>query len=87
MKLRNLLLLGAGVLLGLKLAEKLREDDADVLRGPRRRPDDRPALRVASVQVQRLTDAATGRSLEAIRRVRSQIRDRLAAGDDVAAWN
>jgi hypothetical protein len=86
-KLRNLLLLGAGVLLGLKLAEKLREDDAAVLHGPRRRRDDRPALRVVSVQVQRLTDAATDRGVEAIRRVRSQIRDRLAAADDVAAWN
>lgn len=87
MKLRSLFLLIAGVALGMKLAGKLREDDPNVLHGPQRaRSEQRPGLRLVSTQVQRLTDAATGRSLEAIRRVRSEIRDRLGE-DDAAAWN
>ena len=87
MKLRSLFLLIAGVALGMKLAAKLREDDPNVLHGPqRKRSDQQPALRLVSGQVQRITDAATGRSLDAIRRVRSGIRDRLAE-DDAAAWN
>jgi hypothetical protein len=87
MKLRSLLILGGGVAIGMKLAAKLREDDPNVLHGPQRaRADQRPALRLVSTQVQRLTDAATGKSLGAIRRVRGQIRDRLGE-DDAAAWN
>jgi len=86
-KLRSLLLLFAGVALGMKLAAKLREDDPNVVHGPRRaRSDHRPGLRLVSDQVQRLTDAATGKSLDAIRRVRSEIRGRLG-DDDAAAWN
>lgn len=87
MKLRSLIFLVAGVVIGLKVAGKLREDDPNVVHGPQRaRRDQRPALRLVSTQVQRLTDAAAGKSLEAIRRVRSEIRDRLGE-DDVAAWN
>jgi hypothetical protein len=87
MKLRSLLILAGGVAIGMKVAAKLREDDPNVLHGPQRaRTDQRPALRLVSTQVQRLTDAAAGRSLGAIRRVRGQIRDRLGE-DDVAAWN
>lgn len=87
MRLRSLFLLIAGIALGMKLAGKLREDDPNVLHGPQRvRSDQSPALRLVSTQVQRLTDAATGKSLEAIRRVRSEIRDRLGE-DDAAAWN
>jgi hypothetical protein len=87
MKLRSLVLLVAGVVLGMKLAAKLREDDPDVLHGPqRRRSDQRPSLRLVSGHVQRLTDAATGKSLDAIRRVRSEIRDRLGE-EDASAWN
>ena len=87
MKLRSLFLLIAGVALGMKLAGTLREDDPNVLHGPQRaRSEQRPGLRLVSTQVQRLTDAATGKSLEAIRRVRSEIRDRLGE-DDAAAWN
>jgi hypothetical protein len=86
-KLRSLFLLIAGVALGMKLAGKLREDDPNVLHGPQRsRSDQRPGLRLVSTQVQRLTVAATGMSLEAIRRVRSEIRDRLGE-HDAAAWN
>ena len=87
MKLRTLLLLGVGVAIGLKIAAKLREDDPEVLHGPQRaRSDQRPALRLVSTQVQRLTDAATGKSLDAIRRVRTGLRERLGE-DDAAAWN
>ena len=87
MKLRSLILLVAGVMIGLKVAAKLREDDPEVLHGPRRaRSEQRPALRLVSNQVQRLTDAATGRSLDAIRRLRGEIRERLGE-DDAAAWN
>jgi hypothetical protein len=75
MKIRSLFLLIAGVVLGMKLAAKLREDDPNVLH-----------LRLVTCQVHRLTDAATGKSLDAIRRVRSEIRDRLGE-DDAAAWN
>jgi hypothetical protein len=88
-KLRSLILLAAGVFLGLKIAEKLREDDPNVVHGPQRtRSKQRPALRLVSTQVQRLGDAATAKSLDAIRRVRGQIRERLGEGDtDIAAWN
>jgi len=87
MKLRSLFLLVAGVMIGLKVAAKLREDDPEVLHGPQRsRNEQRPALRLVSTQVQRLTDAATGKSLEAIRRLRGGIRERLGE-DDIAAWN
>jgi hypothetical protein len=86
-KLRSLLIFAGGIVLGMRLSKKLREDDPYVLHGPQRaRTDQRPALSLVSAQVQRLTDAATGRSLEAIRRVRGQIRDRLGE-DDAAAWN
>ena len=87
MKLRYLLLIAVGVALGLKISEKLREDDPNVLHGPQRaRSEVRPRMNVVSTQFQRLTEAATGKSLEAIRRVRGQIRDRLG-DEDVAAWN
>jgi hypothetical protein len=87
MKLRSLVLLVTGVVLGMKLAAKLREDDPNVVHGPQRqRSDQSPSLRLVSGQVQRLTDVATGKSLDAIRRVRSEIRDRLGE-DDAAAWN
>lgn len=87
MKLRYLLLIAVGVALGLKISEKLREDDLNVLHGPQRaRSEVRPRMNVVSTQFQRLTEAATGKSLEAIRRVRGQIRDRLG-DEDVAAWN
>jgi hypothetical protein len=88
-KLRSLLLLAAGFALGLKIAEKLHEDDPEIVHGPQRvRSDQRPALRLVTTQVQRLTDAATGRSLDAIRRLRGEIRHRLGEGDDdIAAWN
>jgi hypothetical protein len=87
MRLRSLILLVLGVVLGMKLAAKLREDDPNVLHGPQRaRSGQSPSLRLVSGQMQRLTDTATGKSLDAIRRVRSGIRDRLGE-DDAATWN
>ena len=88
MKLRSLLLLAFGVALGIKLAAKLREDDPDVVHGPQRGHTDqrRPALRLVSDGLQRATDVASDKSLQAIRRVRTEIRDRLGE-DDAAAWN
>lgn len=89
MKLRSLLLVAAGIFLGLKIAEKLREDDPNVVHGPQRaRAARRPRLRPVSGQVHRLSDAATSKSLDAIRRLRGQIRSRLGDVDeDVAAWS
>ena len=87
MKLRSLFLLVAGVMIGLKVAAKLREDDPE--RAPRPPAhQERPSRRSGSCprQVQRFTDAATGKSLDAIRRLRGEIRDRLGE-DDAAAWN
>jgi hypothetical protein len=88
-KLRPLLLLAAGVVLGLKLAAKLREDDPEVVHGPQRvLADRRPGLRLVSTQVQRLGDVAASKSLDAIRRLRGQLRERLGeTDDDIAAWN
>ena len=87
MRFRSLLLIGFGVALGMKLAAKLREDDPEVVHGPQRSIDQRPAaLRLVSDGFQRATDVATDKSLVAIRRVRRGIRDRLGE-DDAAAWN
>ena len=87
MKLRSLLLIGFGVAVGMKLAAKLREDDPEVVHGPQRTVDQRPAaLRLVSDGFQRATDVATDKSLQAIRRVRTGIRERLGE-DDAAAWN
>jgi hypothetical protein len=88
MRLRSLLLLAFGFALGMKLAAKLREDDPDVVHGPQRGYADqrRPALRLVSDGFQRATDAAADKSLQAIRRFRTEIRDRLGE-DDAAAWN
>ena len=89
MKLRTLLLIGAGIAIGYKLATKAKEDDADVVAGPRREQPSgltaAPGLRVITGQAQRLADQATTRSLDAIRSARGAIRSRL--GDDDAAWN
>jgi hypothetical protein len=87
MKLRTLFLFGAGVIAGLMLARKMSEHDPNVVRGPIRGSTANPAMRVVGTQAQRLADRATVLSLDAIRKARGAIRDRL--GDDVyddAAW-
>jgi len=89
LKLRSLVLFGAGVFAGLAIARKLKEDDPDVVHGPTR-PDvsASPTLRAVSTQAQRFADRATIASLGAIRRARVAIRGRLGEEpyDDVS-WN
>jgi hypothetical protein len=89
-KLRNLLLLIAGISIGWWLANKRSQDDPNVLKGPReaREGTSNPAVRMVSSQAQRLADQATAKSLDAIRRARGAIRERLADSDtDDALWN
>jgi len=89
MKLRSLVLFGAGIMTGLAIARKLTEDDPEVVHGPTRSgAPANPALRAVTSQAQRITDRAAVASLDAIRRARGAIRDRLGeqAYDDVS-WN
>jgi hypothetical protein len=89
MKLRSLLLFGAGVLTGLTIAKKMSEDDPQIQHGPtHQRSSQNPAMRVVSDQAQRIADRATVASLDAIRRARGAIRERLGEDDlGDAAWN
>lgn len=88
MKLRTFILFGAGVVTGLAIAKKMSEDDPEVLHGPTKTQATSPALAVVSDQAQRVVDLASVKSLDAIRRARGVIRDRLGeyAYDD-AAWS
>jgi hypothetical protein len=89
MKLRSIFLFGAGVMAGLAIARKLHEDDPEVLHGPSRSDAPaNPALRVVSGQASRLADRASVMSLDAIRKARGAIRDRLGEDPyDDAAWS
>jgi hypothetical protein len=88
MKLRTLLLLLGGVVLGYKLAQRMREDDPDVVKGPQRERSDPATLRVVSDQAQRAVDRASVLSLDAIRRTRGAIQARLGESEtDDAVWN
>jgi len=88
MKLRTLLLLVGGILLGYKLAQRMREDDPDVVKGPQRERSDSAPLRAVSDQAQRAVDRASVLSLDAIRRTRGAIQARLGESDtDDAVWN
>jgi prephenate dehydrogenase len=89
MKLRSLLLVGAGLAIGASLSRKLRDDDPNVIIGPAEsRSRSNPALRVVSAGAQRIADRASVVSLDAIRRTRGAIRERLAAqAYDDLAWN
>lgn len=84
--LRTLIVFGAGIAAGLTIAKKMTEDDPEVLHGPTRAGSQRPAVKAVSNQASRLADRAQVASLEAIRRTRSRIRERLGE-DDAAAWN
>jgi hypothetical protein len=88
MKLRNLVLIGIGIVLGLQISRKLRQDDPNIVSGPRPSKADGygPGRKMVATQAQRLADQATARSLEAIRRARGAIRTRLAEDSD-ASWN
>ena len=87
MKLRNLVLLGAGIGIGYAMSKKLHEDDPEVVHGPRRSSATNPVLAVMTSQSQRLADQATVKSLDAIRKARGAIRNRLGEDVDDAAWN
>jgi hypothetical protein len=88
MKLRTLFLFGAGVMAGFMLARRVSREDPDVVTGPTRtRSTANPAMRMVGGQAQRLAGRATVLSLDAIRKARGAIRERL--GEDVyddAAW-
>lgn len=85
MRMRNLVLIGIGIAIGYQVANKMRQDDTNIVRGPQRQTS-APGLQLVSSQAQRLADRASARSLEAIQRARGVIRDRLGESDD-AAWN
>jgi len=88
MKLRTLILIALAIAAGYWLATKRRADDPDVVVGPRDEAKGSSAGRFVSGQAQRLADQATAKSLDAIRRARGAIRERM--GDtqpDEALWN
>jgi hypothetical protein len=88
LKIRNLLLLAIGIAIGLKLAAKMREDDPNVVAGPRRDSNGSRTLRTVSAQAQRLGDQATTKSLDLIKRARGSLRDRMGDYEsDDAVWN
>jgi hypothetical protein len=85
-KLRNLLLIAIGIFVGYKLATKMREDDPNVVSGPRR--ESGRTARTVSAQAQRLADQATTKSLDMIKRARGSLRDRAGNYEsDDAVWN
>jgi hypothetical protein len=93
LKIRNLLLLGAGVAVGYTVAKRMNEDDPAIVKGPQRAParSTNPALAAVSTQAQRASDLATVKSLEAIRKARAAIASRRTQADpgayEDAAWN
>ena len=89
MKLRSLLFVAVGIGIGYAIAQKMREDDPAVVRGPQRTTSGSPSLRLVSDRAQRIADQAGVRSLDAIRRARGAIRTRLgeASTYDDAAWS
>ena len=89
MKLRSLILFGAGVATGVTVAKRLSADDEHIVHGPQRtRSTTNPALRALSTGTQRLSGRATVLSLDAIRKARGAIRDRLGESTyDDAAWS
>ena len=88
MKLRTLFLFGAGVVTGLMIARKLAEDDEEIVHGPQQVRTTNPMMRAISGRTAMLSDRATVRSLDVIRRARVAIRDRMAEqGYDEAAWS
>jgi len=82
MKLRTLLLLVMGIAIGYAIANRMREDDPNVVKGPQRGTG-----RTVTVQAQRLADQATAKSLELVKRARGSIRDRMGSNGDDAVWN
>ena len=89
MKLRSFVLVAAGIGIGYSIAQKMHEDDPEVVRGSQRRTSGSPGLHLVTGQAQRIADQASVRSLDAIRRARGAIRTRLGETEtfDDAAWN
>jgi len=89
MKLRWIVLFGAGVATGIAIMRRLTADDPEIIHGPQRRADTSPALRVLSEQTARISDRATVLSLDAIRRARTMLQERISATefDDDTAWS
>lgn len=87
MKLRNLIVLGAGIGIGYTMANKMRQDDPEIVHGPRRAQPANPVLAAVTTQTHRLADQATVKSLDAIRKARGAIRVRLGEQEDDSAWN
>jgi NAD(P)-dependent dehydrogenase (short-subunit alcohol dehydrogenase family) len=87
LKLRNLIILGAGIGIGYAMSKKLHEDDPEVVHGPQRSSSTNPVLAAVSSQTARIADQATVKSLDAIRMARAAIRNRLGEDVDDAAWN
>jgi hypothetical protein len=88
MRLRSLVLFGAGIATGLAIARKMTEDDPNVQHGPTAASSSSPAVRAVAGQAQRLADRAGAVSLNAVRRARGAIQQRLAEGPyDDATWN
>ena len=81
MKLRTLLLLVIGIGIGYAIANRMREDDPNVVKGPQQRS------RTITVNAQKLADQASSMGLELVKRARGSIRDRMAANGDDAVWN
>jgi hypothetical protein len=88
MKLRTLFMFIAGLVTGLMIAKKMSADDEAIVHGPQQTRSANPAMRAFTDRTAAFSDRATVRSLDAIRRARVAIRDRLAEqGYDEAAWS
>jgi hypothetical protein len=92
MKFRTGLLIGLAAGYAVAKRSTLTEDDPYVVKGPQRELPSgigaNPAVRAVGERAQRLADQATVASLDAIRRTRAAIQNRLLEPpDDDAAWN
>jgi hypothetical protein len=92
MKFRTGLVIGLAAGYAIAKRTVLTEDDPYVVKGPQRELPSgiaaNPALRVVGERAQRLADQATVASLDAIRRTRVAIHNRLSETvDEDAAWN
>ena len=81
MKLRTLLLLAIGIGIGYAIANRMREDDPNVVKGPQQR------TRTVTVQAQKLADQASQMGLDLVKRARGSIRERIGSNGDDAVWN
>lgn len=87
MKLRSIVVFGAGVATGVAIMRRLTADDPDVVHGPQRRTDHNPTVRLLADQTARISDRATVLSLDAIRRARAMLQERIGSSEfDDVAW-